>query len=289
MTQYILFEGLLSGPPSPLPTLQGPPSREALAGGSGNKDSPVERKCPRPHQGLARDAGAGRLWGRGPGTHPPGPRLVAVSSQGTGCSQVRGWLQVPWPLNESLGTPGDLWTDILEASSPCCLEPLKSRIYVPPPLPMSPAGESSSFFTVPRDFPDYIFSLGLTSVSPSVSKDRLCTFPGCQGRRLPIPLGPSCRRRPPAATSGRQRSLGNGRWGSRGPLGGLRLWKQGGQLMERWSGEKARWAGPRGDGLSSGEWGGWQKQPGWRRCEAARLFLGCLSADAPWNRLCPRA
>lgn len=196
MTQYILFEGLLSGPPSPLPTLQGPPSREALAGGSGNKDSPVERKCPRPHQGLARDAGAGRLWGRGPGTHPPGPRLVAVSSQGTGCSQVRGWLQVPWPLNESLGTPGDLWTDILEASSPCCLEPLKSRIYVPPPLPMSPAGESSSFFTVPRDFPDYIFSLGLTSVSPSVSKDRLCTFPGCQGRRLPIPLGPSCRRRP---------------------------------------------------------------------------------------------
>lgn len=39
--------------------------------------------------------------------------------------------------------------------------------------------------------------------------------------------------------------------------------------MERWSGEKARWAGPRGDGLSSGEWGG--------VAEAARLaeMRGC--------------
>ena len=30
---------------------------------------------------------------------------------------------------------------------------------------MSLAEENSSFFTMPRDFPDYIFSLGLTSVS----------------------------------------------------------------------------------------------------------------------------
>lgn len=34
---------------------------------------------------------------------------------------------------------------------------------------MSLAGEDGSFFTVPHDFPDYIFSLGLTPVSLSLS------------------------------------------------------------------------------------------------------------------------
>ena len=53
-------------------------------------------------------------------------------------------------------------------------------------------GRVAHFFPVLRDFPNYIFSFGLTSVSRSVPRDQLCAFPGCPGRSLPILLGLLC-------------------------------------------------------------------------------------------------
>lgn len=53
-------------------------------------------------------------------------------------------------------------------------------VYVSSPLSTLLA-ESGSFFTVPRDFPDCIFSLSLKSHAPLAPRDQLCTFPGHPG------------------------------------------------------------------------------------------------------------
>ena len=160
---------------------------------------------------------------------------------------------------------------------------------------MSLAGENGSFFTLPRDFPDYIFSLGLTSVSRSVPRDRLCTFPGCPGWSLPIPLGLLWCLCCPSGHLWWQ-SLGNRLWGSPGPLGSQWMWQQGGELLVSWREGQVGWCPP-GWAVLCGMWvwgWGWRarggrRELGWPRWETARLSLGCLSADTPWNRLCPKA
>lgn len=52
-------------------------------------------------------------------------------------------------------------------------------LYVSSPLSTLLA-ESGAFLAVLRDFLDCIFSLSLTSHSPSAPRDQLCTFPGHQ-------------------------------------------------------------------------------------------------------------
>lgn len=144
-----------------------------------------------PHGGLARSG-----LGRGAGLPLSSP-LVPLCSKGTGCSQEWGCVVGAQALERGpggVGEPRDLLAGVLEApgSHPCCLETLKSLDLCLFPTPHVSGWGRRLIFHGARDFPGYIFSLGLTSASCSVSGDGLCTFPGLLIRASPSPWAPHC-------------------------------------------------------------------------------------------------
>lgn len=197
---------------------------------------------------------------------------------------------MPWPRKGVLGgvgEPRDLLAGVLEApgSHPCCLETLKSLDLCLFPTPHVSGWGRRLIFHGARDFPGYIFSLGLTSASCSVSGDGLCTFPGILIGASPSPWAPH--RAVPSGIPGGDpwTTVGGAPWGQDVDTG------RGVDGVVSWSGELVLTGGV---SCVVGVWGQGAESRGWEAAASlaemwgACSSLGCLSADAPWNRPCPK-